>query len=103
MVETDLRTVYTPTLTTAHPLHNLPSTASPDIMHGEIKAGQAHEVPGQKFELKKKEDGGSLSFGAPSPEGKLAHHLCRLHSHGHHPWTMKRKKGESQEIMEGKE
>lgn len=29
---------------------------------------------------------------SPSPEGKLACHLCRLSSHSHHPWKRERRK-----------
>lgn len=28
---------------------------------------------------------------SPSPEGKLACHLCRLSSHSHHPWKRERR------------
>lgn len=29
---------------------------------------------------------------SPSPEGKLACHLCRLSSHSHHPWKRERRR-----------
>lgn len=37
---------------------------------------------------------------SPSPEGKLACHLCRLSSHSHHPWKIERRKAARDEGRE---
>lgn len=44
---------------------------------------------------RKEEKWRKFKLWSPSPEGKLACHLCRLSSHSHHPW--KRERGERQQ------
>lgn len=39
---------------------------------------------------------------SPSPEGKLACHLCRLSSHSHHPWKIEWRKAARDEGREEK-
>ena len=38
---------------------------------------------------------------SPSPEGKLACHLCRHSSHSHHPWKRERREAAREEGREG--
>lgn len=54
-----------------------------------------------KKKKKKKKRGGEwrkFKLWSPSPEGKLACHLCRLSSHSHHPW--KRERGRKRREMQ---